>query len=104
MLKKSSLPYNKRKAKTLKKQMLFILRPFRFSLFEIRKAIIGERKKRIYLTRQALTLWQKANFKFLLCEFQLKNPALSNCGLITIFPFLFIKPYFPPSLILASPS
>jgi len=50
------LPYNKRKAKTLKKQMLFALRPFRFSLFEIRKAIIGERKKRIYLTRQALTL------------------------------------------------
>jgi len=39
--------------------MLFILRAFRF---EIRKAIIGERKKRVYLTRQALTLWQKASF------------------------------------------
>jgi len=31
--------------------MLLILGAF--SLFEIRKAIIGERKKRVYLTRQA---------------------------------------------------
>jgi len=55
-VKSGTLKVKKLKAETFKEQMLFILRPFRFSLFEIRKAIIGERKKRIYLTRQALTL------------------------------------------------